>query len=263
MKKRIIQRQRGFSLIELSIVLIIIGLVTGGILTGQSLIRASQLRSVVTEFQRYETAVYTFRDEYNALPGDMRNAEKFWGSMTNCGVPNPSGTGTCNGNGDGTLYSALAPSETGEGFMFWQHLAKAGLIEGSYTGIAGPVSVRDFNFGENSPASKLTNAGWGIFNFDRTGVTGPGTAFSIDFANHFEFGAEGDNIGADAAILTPEEAWNIDTKVDDGKPGLGNIIGGNSVNTCTTAVNQEDFMTAEYLVSSSTVGCSLRYINIF
>lgn len=69
---------RGFSLVELSIVLVILGLLTGGILAGQSLIRASELRSVSTELQRYSSAIYSFRDQYMALPGDMLNATSFW-----------------------------------------------------------------------------------------------------------------------------------------------------------------------------------------
>ena len=78
-------QKQGFSLVELSIVLVILGLLTGGILTGQSLIRAAELRSVTTEFQKYQTAMMTFRDRYMALPGDMRNATAFLGSFArNC-----------------------------------------------------------------------------------------------------------------------------------------------------------------------------------
>ena len=71
---------RAFSLVELSIVLVILGLLTGGILAGQSLIRAAELRAVTTEYQRYVAAVQTFRDKYMALPGDMPNAIAFWGA---------------------------------------------------------------------------------------------------------------------------------------------------------------------------------------
>ena len=110
--------QQGFSLIELSIVLVIIGLLTGGILTGQSLIRASEVRSVATEVAKYRTAVMSFRDQYKALPGDMKNATTFWGSMTNCGAASPSGTGTqtCNGNNDRDIDAPAAAAQTGEMF---------------------------------------------------------------------------------------------------------------------------------------------------
>src|SRR5438552_4058186 len=71
--------RQAFSLVELSIVLVILGLLVGGILSGQSLIRAAELRSVTTEFSRYLAAVQSFKDKYFALPGDMANATAFWG----------------------------------------------------------------------------------------------------------------------------------------------------------------------------------------
>ena len=67
-------QKNAFSLVELSIVLAILGLLTGGILTGQTLIRAAELRAVSTEFQRYQSAVNTFRDKYFSLPCDIRNS---------------------------------------------------------------------------------------------------------------------------------------------------------------------------------------------
>jgi prepilin-type N-terminal cleavage/methylation domain-containing protein len=159
----------GFSLIELSIVLVILGLLTGGILTGQNLIRAAELRSVTTEFQNYQTAVMTFRDKYFALPGDMPNATDFWGSAggsgalgDGCEAGANSGTATCNSDGNGivTTRGTSADSEFNEPFMFWQHLVNAGLIEGSYTGKAGAGGVGHHVIGENAPASKFGSAGW-------------------------------------------------------------------------------------------------------
>lgn len=78
--------KNAFSLVELSIVLVILGLLTGGILAGQNLIRAAELRSVTTQLQQYQTALQTFRNKYFALPGDMTKATDFWTSAfgTNC-----------------------------------------------------------------------------------------------------------------------------------------------------------------------------------
>lgn len=95
---------RGFSLVELSIVLVILGLLTGGILAGQSLIRAAELRSYITDVQRYPAAVNAFKDKYFAYPGDMANATKFWGALGGDGTGNDaacqalsaSGLPTCN-----------------------------------------------------------------------------------------------------------------------------------------------------------------------
>ena len=80
--------QQGFSLVELSIVLVILGLLVGGILSGQSLIRASELRSVTTEYQTYVTSLGTFRDRYFALPGDLSNAASFWSTVASGAVLN-------------------------------------------------------------------------------------------------------------------------------------------------------------------------------
>lgn len=103
---------RGFSLVELSIVLVILGLLTGGILSGQSLIRAAELRSVVTDIQQIQTSIYSFRDRYMALPGDMKDATDFWGIA-----------GGSNGNNDAcyTVYPRHQPPATAmeTGISIW------------------------------------------------------------------------------------------------------------------------------------------------
>ena len=71
----------GFTLVELSIVLVILGLLVGGVLTGQSLIHAAELRAVTTEHDKFVTAINTFRDKYMALPRRMSNAVRYWGAM--------------------------------------------------------------------------------------------------------------------------------------------------------------------------------------
>ncbi len=158
--------RHGFSLVELSIVLVILGLLVGGVLTGQSLIRAAELRSVTTEFTKYQAAVNTFRDKYFQLPGDMNNATSFWGAahatpatcLTTVGI----GTQTCNGDGGGNFLGAsTAANSRVESFMFWQHLANSGLIEGSYNGMAGSASALHAMGGVNVPRAKLSSAVWG------------------------------------------------------------------------------------------------------
>src|ERR1700754_5054766 len=103
------RHRHGFTLVELSIVLVILGLLVGGVLAGQSLIRAAELRSISTDTTQYRTALFSFREKYNALPGDMINATSFWGdratgaeSCADGAIAN--GTpGTCNGNGNGMI----------------------------------------------------------------------------------------------------------------------------------------------------------------
>ena len=260
--------KHAFSLVELSIVLVILGLLTGGILAGQSLIRAAQLRGVTTEFQRYQAGVQTFRDKYFALPGDMTNATSFWGSMTNCAAASPSGTGTqtCNGNGDSVMNTS-AVSRTSEIFGFWQHLSNAGLIEGRFTGINGPASQADATIGTNVPASKLPNAGWTTQNFGT--ITSVGVYFDLTYNNIFTFGAKFPSFETAGAIIKPEEAWNIDIKMDDGKPTSGKIVTPRAAIVGACTVNGSGGMPANsadnaaYRLTNSNADCSLIFVQAF
>ena len=117
---------QAFSLVELSIVLVILGLLVGGVLSGQSLIRAAELRSVTRDITRYTTATYTFRDKYFSIPGDMTSATSFWGT-DNVSCPNGGGsTGTCNGNGDGAIGDPAGVGNICENQEFWRQLGLAG-----------------------------------------------------------------------------------------------------------------------------------------
>lgn len=253
----------GFSLVELSIVLVILGLLVGGVLSGQSLIRASQLRAVSSEYQRYITAARTFRDKYFATPGDMVNATSFWGdnnaicpdgAITN-GTP-----GTCNGNGNGVIEFAVAADDTGEVFQFWLQLAYAGLIEGSYTGINGPTNANNTLLGTNVPRSKLSNAGWSAGYYAGIYAGAAPQNFAGEYGNHFVFGADTASVNDDP-ILKPEDAWNIDTKIDDGKPATGNVIA-KWYSICTNATGVSD-TASTYTLTSSAVGCGFFFVRAF
>lgn len=259
--------KRGFSLVELSIVLVILGLLTGGILAGQSLIRASELRAVTAEYQRYAAAVNSFRDKYFAIPGDMNNATRFWGrqvAAAHC-VTNSAAAvatpGACDGDSDSTLTAAGAASQSGEVFQFWKQLANAGLVEGSYTGLAGSGGVSDSDAGVNVPTSKLGAGVWSIGYLAPT-FAGSAQLYALDYGNHFVFGAVTASANPDAAILKPEEAWNIDTKLDDGKPAQGKIIARFWNNACAAAddgTHANTDLAASYKLSDSTVQCTLMF----
>lgn len=259
-------RVSGFSLVELSIVLVILGLLTGGILAGQSLIRAAELRAVSTEYAKYITASQSFRDKYLALPGDMVNATQFWGrlnSNADC-VTNSSAAvatpGTCDGNGDGSISYQNAAGQSQEGFQYWRQLANAGLIEGTYTGIAGPATLYDTLAGTNAPGSKLANAGWGINTINYVdGSTG--TDFTGYYGVYYFIGGKGNGTPPWNPVMKPEEAWNIDTKMDDGKPGTGKLLAGERP-TCTNATSATDY-SAQYALNTSASTCKLYAIKLF
>lgn len=254
-------KKEGFSLVELSIVLVILGLLTGGILTGQSLIRAAELRSVTTEFQTYQTAVHTFRDKYFALPGDMTNATDFWGAAhstpATCKTTASTGTETCNGNGDGRIRTDATASN--EWFRFWQHLANAGLIEGSYTGVGGSGGTQHAVIGTNIPASKLRNGGWSIETLGAYG--GNSNIFGLDYGTLMSFGSATSASPSYGALLTPEEVWNIDSKLDDGRPATGKVVI-RFWDDCTDATAATG-LDSHYLLSNNVAGCAIHFPKVF
>lgn len=259
--------RQGFSLVELSIVLVILGLLTGGILAGQNLIRAAEIRAVSTEFQRYQAATNSFRDKYFAIPGDFRDATKFWGrqsTATDCVTNSTQAVGTpgaCDGNGDGDLDASATDGIAEEIFGFWQQLAHAGLIEGSYTGIDGAASINANGTalaGENTPLSKIGNATWyaGTVNVTAT------SSFFItnNYRNYLLFGGVRTNDLPVEAALTTEEAWNIDTKIDDGKASEGSVIAVRW-STCQTQANNT--LREDYDLLQTGARCALAFKNAF
>lgn len=253
--------KKAFSLVELSIVLVILGLLTGGILAGQSLIRAAELRSITSDINKYQAATLTFRDKYFALPGDMLNATRFWGvqagtgSDATCVAAASTTQATCNGNGDGIVNGGGVWGQPirFEIYRFWQHLANAGLVEGSFSGV--PISGNLGSLpGTNVPASKISTAGFDTHDVYTDG-TGP---WWQNNSMAFLIGTPLPNDITLGPAIRPEEAWNIDTKADDGKPAYGNIKSirsgySNSCNTTTVA------STAEYALTSTSIACALFF----
>lgn len=251
----------GFSLVELSIVLVILGLLVGGVLAGQSLIRAAELRAVSTETSRYVAAVQTFRDKYFALPGDMPNATAFWGAEPPSNCPGdhttPSTTvATCNGDGNGQLSWTMPAGRGSEAHRFWQHLANAGLIEGQFTGTQSAGACNgtgtcNNTIGVNAPRSRMSNAGWSV---SFLGNVNPGDNYYFpgQYGNALHFGSQG-NWTTNSA-LRPEEAWNIDTKADDGRPGTGSFTTWRNNAGFPNCTNGND-ATAAYRLEVTSISC--------
>jgi prepilin-type N-terminal cleavage/methylation domain-containing protein len=144
---------KGFTFIELSVVLAIIGLIIGGALVGEDLLHAAQLRATISQYESFVEATRTFQGKYNCLPGDCATATNFF-------------PGAINGNGNNVIdwtgeAVADAPNLFSEGQQFFYQLAQAQMIPGSYsTGTyVGPFPV----IGTDIPASPLGyGGGWGI-----------------------------------------------------------------------------------------------------
>ena len=256
--------KQGFSLVELSIVLVILGLLTGGILGGQSLIKAAELRSIPQELSKYQIAISMFQDEYMDLPGDLEIATRYWGDNSSAcadAAITDGSPGTCNGNGDGAIRYPGAASVTGEAFQLWHHLTLAGLLEGSYTGIAGSGAAIHHIVGVNSPKSKYPNGGWRAWTGNATGG-GSANSYQVSYVNSFELGAPVADSATVGPLLTPEEAWNIDQKMDDGIPGMGKIVARYWDDACATATSNTDY-DAPYKLSDDSVQCALLFRQAF
>lgn len=264
--------KRGFSLVELSIVLVILGLLVGGVLSGQALIKAAELRSISTDFQKYYAATQSFRDKYFALPGDITNATAFWGisagatgNDATCGDSLSTGVATCNGDGDGN-FSTIGSTSTYENHRYWQHMANAGLIEGKFTGTGTfPASRITGSYpGINAPILRIARTTFQIMNLTRNaGMAADYFEASFTYGYYFGTVTCTTGCGPNEAALTPEEAWNIDTKMDDGKPSYGKVqtyrrggpgIPASSQNCATTAVTA----TAAYDLATNTKLCALQ-----
>lgn len=154
----------GFTLVELSIVIVIIGLIVGGVVAGQGLVLQSKLRRSISEVDNIKKAHTAFKLEYDALPGDMVNASSYW-------------SGATNGDGNGKIDT--------ESFLAWRHLILSGIYPGSYTGIATVPAVAGQNvpttpFGANSGKTSY----WLVYrHFGGNAIYGK-TAHSINLSSY-------------------------------------------------------------------------------
>lgn len=135
------KRQAGFTLVEIAIVLVIIGLLLGGILKGQEMITQAKIKNVINDFNGISAAIYSYQDRYRALPGDEQNANTVarWGAAAFGGDGNGTfcRTATCAATAVyNTVPTAAATATTDESNLFWLHLRLSGFVPGPTSGIA-------------------------------------------------------------------------------------------------------------------------------
>jgi prepilin-type N-terminal cleavage/methylation domain-containing protein len=180
--------ESGFTLVEIAIVLVIIGLLLGGILKGQEMITQAKIKNLINDFNGVTVAVTSYQDRYRSLPGDDGNADTRWTTP----APAPKG------NGDGTitgLYNADQTAPTAESRLFWHHLRLAGFVPGLTTGVGAG----------NQPI----NAAGGMIGVESgvVGTNGLGfTSLIICFSN-----------------LPEKVASAIDGQMDDSSPNTGQL----------------------------------------
>lgn len=258
----------GFSLLELAIVIAIIALVSGGIVAGRTVIRNAEIREALGEYDRHQKAIVEFQERYIQLPGDFNGATANWGTASNCNVGLSTDTpqkATCNGDGNGFIgdsNGSAGITNNGEWYRAWQHLANAGLIDGLYTGSRGAAGVNTGIVGTNIPASRLTGAGWTIAYLLANDNLSDTQIWADQYGHILMLGGNvATNTAAIAPVITPSEAFDMDNKVDDGKPSTGKMRARLSSVT-PRCINQTGVQSTETYTSTSTSQnlCSIYFL---
>jgi len=226
--------KKGFTLIELSIVLVIIGLIVGGILAGKELVAGARLRSQITQIQQFMAATNTFRVKYNCLPGDCAKAADYGfvarGTLGGQGDGNDiiQGSGTDNGCIGAT--NSLAQG-VGEPITYWMDLNAAGLIPGKFiygsSTVANPGHVYESELGNYFPAAKL---GGNNKVYVWSGYVYCGVPTGVVNSNYFGLVRMPFMWAGGAPLLergiAAATAYAMDSKMDDGIPHTGRVVAG-------------------------------------
>jgi len=199
----IARRQSGFTLIEIAIVLVIIGLLLGGILKGQELINSARVKNLASDFRNIPVFIYGYQDKFKALPGDDSAATTHVGTATFT-------PGT--GNGDGIITGNWnSTTATDESFLFWQHVRAAGLAP-------GPTDVTAADYPPNNALG------------GRIGIQSAKPFTSMNSGTYFIC----------SAGISGKFAKQLDSQLDDGVTNTGSMQAGTTADGSVAATGTLD-----------------------
>ncbi len=210
--------EKGFTLVELAVVMVIIGLLIGGILKGQEMIANQKVNSTITQIKALDAATSTFQDMFDAFPGDMASATT---RIPGCAAP------CADGNGDNVLASAPDAAPGAEAYNHAKHLSGADLVGGVAVGAADAVA--------SSTVQAEINGRFLVPGY----TAGGGDGLNTDSKGGHYFLLT--TIAGDTA-LTGLEAARFDRKLDDGSPITGAVFGETA--TCQGQTDPADPATA-------------------
>jgi len=226
------KNKKGFTLVELSIVLVIIGLLIGGILVGQSLIESAKMQAFVRQIQQYDALTATFKGKFGALPGDA--------SVFGCTNAMDTSTNVCN---NGVIEPASAPPSiffAAETALFWKHLSDSGFKPSGVSYVSAiPASTVTVNV--NVPKAQIGTAGISVYGTAAGGNLYVVGGYAPDFAINTAHG------------LTSIDSLAFDKKVDDGLATTGDVV----VSLATPNPNCNDAGVYDIPNGGTTLVCSL------
>jgi prepilin-type N-terminal cleavage/methylation domain-containing protein len=179
------EKQSGFTLVEIAIVLVIIGLLLGGILKGQEMITQAKIKNIVADFSGVSAAYYGYQDRYRAIPGDDPNAGTRWGATVSSSAGNGQVAGKYN-----------SQTATDESRLWWDHLRRAGFVAGA---------------GTQQPFNAVTGL-LGVQTGNAADPVGPAMGGFVSLI-------------VCSANLPDKIAIAVDTQMDDGVPSTGTVRG--------------------------------------
>ena len=246
-------KKKAFSLIELAIVLIIIGLLTAGVTAASKLIEQSKINKVASELNNYKTSYMAFYLIYKEYPGDATNANRYFNEAS-----------YINGNGDSKIKPISDSSS--ESLLSWYHLTLAKLIDqNTIKSVNDPLLPGGIHLNSNTPVTTLENTCYAPAHISflegkgygsQIGVYDPQLPTGVLNSNGLSIGTHG--TAACTAPGDPPAGYSIhattasilDTKIDDSYGNSGNMLGRES-SECQT--------TGTYQISSTEKGCSLFF----
>jgi prepilin-type N-terminal cleavage/methylation domain-containing protein len=210
--------QKAFTLIELSIVMVIIGLLLGGVLVGQDLIRAAEVRAQISQIEKYNTAVNTFRGKYGAIPGDMNVVAASQFGFANAGCTGTAGQRDGNGLVDGNGGAGSLLQGGGETGLFWGDMSNVGLtqyVDGTFNAATctSTPSPQATQINLYVPAAKVGSSNY-VYVYETNSINYYGLSNASAFTTGYL---------TTGPAISAQQAYAIDQKMDDGLPASGNV----------------------------------------